>query len=126
MDMVCKSGRMAPNTKETGCSIRHVAKVSSGMLMETFSRANGMMTRQTDTESTSIRTVLDMKVSGRTISNTATVKKYGPITHNMRAFTTRVKSMDVDFTSGKMAQDTMENGSRIELRAMENISGKTA
>ena len=116
---------MVPNTKETGCSIKHVAKESSGMLMETFSRANGMTTRQMGMVSTSIRTELDMRVSGKMISNTDTVRKYGPITHNMRAFTTRVKSMDVDFTSGRMAQDTTENGSRIELRAMENISGKT-
>ena len=116
---------MVPNTKETGCSIKHVAKESSGMLMETFSRVNGMTTRQMGMVSTSIRTELDMRVRGRMISNTDTVRKYGPITHNMRAFTMRVKSMDVDFTSGRMAQDTTENGSRIELRAMENISGKT-
>ena len=68
---------------------------------------------------------LGTRVNGKTIFNTVTEKKYGLITHNMKDSTTKVKNMDVVSTSGKMAQDTTVNGSRIELKVKENISGKT-
>jgi len=44
----------------------------------------------------------------------------------MKVFIMRVKNMAVVFTFGRMAQGMTVNGMRIELKAKENISGKTA
>lgn len=51
---VLKYGLMEQDTKDFGEKIRLMEKGNSGMLMETFLRVNGRMTRQMDTEYTHI------------------------------------------------------------------------
>ena len=124
MAMVYKSGKMVPNMKETGCSIKHAVKANSGMLMEISSRDNGKMIKPMAMEFTYIRMVLGTKVNGKTISNTVMVKKFGQIIHNMKDFIMRVRSMVVASTSGRMVLGTTVNGMRIGLKAKVSTNGK--
>jgi hypothetical protein len=48
MAMECKYGLMALVMKGIGSTIRHVGKVNSGMLMETFLKVSGKMTKLMD------------------------------------------------------------------------------
>lgn len=59
-----------------------------------------------------------MKVIGKTIYNTATEKKSGQITQNMKENIMRAKSMEKDSISGQMDRCMMETGLKIGLRAM--------
>ena len=43
-----KSGQMEQSMRESGCSTKQTAKVSSGMRMETSTKASGRTIRQTD------------------------------------------------------------------------------
>ena len=90
MDMEYKFGKMELNTKETGDSIKHVVKESFGMLMETFLKVNGLMTKLMDMEFTSIKMELDTKENGKMIFNTVKVKKYGQIIQCMKAIITNI------------------------------------
>lgn len=94
--------------------------------METFSKANGKMTKPMGMESTSIKMVLDMRESGKTISSTAKAKKSGPIIQCTRATTMKERSMGRDSISGKMDLVIMANGTKIELKERASTSGKTA
>lgn len=51
MAMEFRFGQTELGTKATGNRTRLVAKASSGTLMETYLKASGKMTRQTDTGS---------------------------------------------------------------------------
>lgn len=84
------------------------------------------MTRPMDTEFTSIRMEPGTRVNGEMISSTDKAKKSGPIIQCMRATITKGRSTVRDYTSGKMAQDTMETGLKTELKDSENTNGKTA
>ena len=124
MDMVSKFGKMVPNTRATGDSIRLVDMASSGMSMVMSSRESGSMIRQMATASMSIRTVLGMRVSGKMIFNTDKVKRFGPIILAMKVPTTRAKSMELAFIFGKTDLLTMATGTRTELKVTESTSGK--
>ena len=45
MAMEFKYGQMEQGMRDTGSTIKHVGKANSGMLMETFLKENGKMTR---------------------------------------------------------------------------------
>jgi len=124
MDMEYKFGKMELNTKETGDSIKHVVKESFGMLMETFLKVNGLMTKLMDMEFTSIKMELDTKENGKMIFNTVKVKKYGQIIQCMKATITKVKNTEKDFIFGKMDPVMMEIGLKTELKAKVFTNGK--
>ena len=67
-----------------------------------------------------------MKVNGKTISNTDSVRRFGPITVNMKVITQKVKNMVRVYISGKMAPCTTETGLKTELKDTVNTNGKTA
>jgi hypothetical protein len=52
MAQVPKFGLMEPNMKVSGDRTKQMVPVNSGMLMEMFTRDNGRMTKQMDTEFT--------------------------------------------------------------------------
>ena len=52
MAQVLKFGLMEPSMKVSGDRIKQMVPVNSGMLMEMFTRDNGRMTKQMDTEFT--------------------------------------------------------------------------
>ena len=60
-----KSGLMELNMKESGDIIKLMGRENSFMLMETSTKVNGTMIRQTVTAFISMSMVLDMKVIGR-------------------------------------------------------------
>lgn len=75
---------------------------------------------------TCIKTELDMRVNGKMIFSTGLVKRFGPITVNMKGITKKVKNMEKVCIFGKMAPCTMAIGTKTELKDMENINGRTA
>lgn len=95
MDMVCKSGKMEPNTKVIGDLIKHVVMENFGMSMVMSSKVNGLMTKLMDMASTFIRMELGMRVNGKMIYSTAKEKKYGLIIPDTKALTMRAKKHGV-------------------------------
>jgi hypothetical protein len=63
-----KYGQMAQSMKDTGQMIRLMEKDGSSMLMETSTKAIGMMTKLMELESTHTWTVLSIMGSGKMIS----------------------------------------------------------
>ena len=112
--------------RDTGGSIRLADMASSGTLMVTFSKENGLTTRPMDTEFTSIRTEPDTRVNGEMISSTDKEKRSGQIIQCTRATITKERSTVRDYTSGKMAPDTTETGLKTESKDSENTNGKMA
>ena len=84
------------------------------------------MTKQMDMVYTFIKTELVMRVNGKTISNMDSVRRFGPITVNMKDITQKVKNMVKVCISGKMALCTTVIGTKIELKDTENTNGKMA
>ena len=100
--------------KATGSSTRRVAGASSGTLMATFSRENGSMIKLMDMEFTFIKMALNTRATGKTISNMASERKYGPTAQNTRDITLGERSMERDCICGRMDPCTKANGSKIE------------
>ena len=71
MDMEFKFGRTELSMRDIGDSIRLADMASSGTLMATFSKENGLTTRPMDTEFIFIKTVLSTKDFGKMICNMA-------------------------------------------------------
>ena len=67
-----------------------------------------------------------MRVNGKTISNMDSVRRFGPITVNMKDITQKVKNMVRVYISGKMAQCTTVIGSKTGLKVTVNTNGRTA
>ena len=114
MDMEFKYGKMEQNMKEIGDLIRHVDMENSGMLMEMFSKVNGLMTKLMDMVFMFIRMELDMRESGKMICNMDRVKRYGQIIQCMKVITMKVKNMVKVYIFGKTDQATMEICTKIE------------
>ena len=117
---VSKSGKTVLSMKEIGGLTKPAAKVNFGTLMATYLKANGLTIRLTDMASTFIKTVHDMKVSGKMICSTAKEKKFGPIIPCMKAIIMRAKSTEKVFIFGKMDPDTREIGTKT--RNMDMVS----
>ena len=84
------------------------------------------MIKPMDMVFTCIKTELVMRVSGKMIFSTGLVRRFGPITVNMKDITKKVKNMEKVYIFGKMAQCTTEIGMKTELKAMVNINGRMA
>ena len=84
------------------------------------------MTKPMDMVYTFIKMELAMKVNGKTISNMVSVRRFGPITVNMKDITQKVKNMVRVYISGKMAPCTTVIGSKTGLKDTVNTNGKTA
>jgi len=84
------------------------------------------MTKPMDMVYMFIRTELAMKVNGKTISNTDSVRRFGPITVNMKVITQKVKNMVRACISGKMAPCTTVIGTRTGLKDTVNTNGRMA
>ena len=76
---VCRFGVMERCMRVVGKTVRQMAKVDLFTLMATFTKEVGLMTRQTDMESTSIKTEHGMKETGKMISIMALEKRFGPM-----------------------------------------------
>jgi hypothetical protein len=105
---------MEPNMRGIGDLTKLVGKENSGMLTGIFLKENGLMTKQTVTEFTSIKMELDMKANGKTIFNTVKAKKFGLTTLCTKDFTMKVRNMAKGSTFGRTAQDTTVIGTKTE------------
>ena len=90
-----------------------------------FSKESGSTIRLTDMEFTFIKMEQDTKENGRMISSTVKEKRFGQITLCMRAITTKERNMEKDYIFGRTDPATKEIGSKIELKELESINGKT-
>ena len=114
MAMEYKYGKMGPNMKVIGDSIKLVVMESSGMWMEMSSKGNGWMIRLMAMVFMSIRMELDMKENGRTICSMAKVKRSGLIILCTRGIIMRVKNMVRGFISGRTGPAMTVTGMRTE------------
>ena len=102
-----------------------MVKVNFGTSMAMFSKENGSTIRLTDMECTFIKMEQDTKENGRMISSTAKEKRSGPITPCMKVITTKERNTVKDYIFGRTDLATKEIGSKIELKELESINGKT-
>lgn len=84
---VCRSGQMAPNTRDNGSKTKPMGRASSIMLKVMFMTANGKMTRLMVTVFTSTQTDQGMRDTGVTIFSTAKVQSSGPMVPSTKGST---------------------------------------
>jgi hypothetical protein len=148
MAMAFKNGQMDLDMRVTGEMTKLMDLALSIKKMEIFTREIGRTTWYTDMESTKISMGLIMKAVGNMMFNTVTVRKFGQITPNMKATTTKDRSMApvsinglidpliqvIGFTTKYKAKantnglmvESMKVAGRITIcMAMESIFGKT-
>ena len=122
--MVCKFGKMELNIRDSGGSIKPVARENFGTWTEIFLKENGRMIKQMDMVFIFIKMVLNMKENGRMIYSMEKERKYGQIIQCMKDFIMKVRNMAKAYISGKMDLVTTESGTKIELKDMVSINGK--
>ena len=105
---------MARGTRDSGNLTKHAERASSGTSTETYSKANGRMIKPTGRAFIFIRMERGMRATGKTISNMASERKYGPTAQNTRDITLGERSMERDCICGRMDPCTKANGSKIE------------
>jgi len=82
---VCRSGRMAVYTKDTGSMTRLQGEADLFMRMVIYTKANGKMTRHTDQASTRTLMALATMVIGSMTFNTGTGRRPGRMVQSMKA-----------------------------------------
>ena len=78
-----------------------------------FMKASGSTTRLLVMEFISIPVVVNMKEIGKMIFSMDSVEKFGKTVLFIRVNTFKVKSRDLGLTSGQMAHNILDNGSKI-------------
>ncbi len=92
---------MAENTKESGKTAKHVAKVGFGMQTATLIMESGCKTKLMDTGCTYIQMELNIWVSGKMMCSTGGVKKHGQMVRVSKVITKRVRNMAMGLTTGR-------------------------
>ena len=82
--MVNKFGKMDPSMMANGREIKQTAKELSSMLMEIFTKGNGLMIKLMAMEHINMLTAQLMLVSGLRTSNTELVLKNGQMEQSMK------------------------------------------
>lgn len=121
--MVFRFGLMVPSMMVNGRITKLMAKEHSGMFMETDMRVSGREIRLMVTELIPIATVPLTRATGEMIYNTVRESNIGTITQNMMESTTKVKSITLEPTHGKMDHNIKDNGLRIEFTEKESTLG---
>ena len=107
------SGQMVPDKKDTGRITGPMERENSPISMAISMTATGSMIRLMDTVFTTTSMAPCMRANGETICNMEREKNLGLTSRFTRESTWQERSMETGFTRGTMAQDTMENGTRI-------------
>jgi hypothetical protein len=93
MVMVFKSGQMGPSMKDTGKTIKHTEKESSGILMEMYLTGNGVMTKLMGTEFIHMLMEQSTKENGKMTYNVEEGWKFGLMDLNMKECTKTDRNM---------------------------------
>mmetsp|Transcript_15599 Transcript_15599/g.10967 ORF Transcript_15599/g.10967 Transcript_15599/m.10967 type:complete len:227 (+) Transcript_15599:517-1197(+) len=109
----------------SGPLIKHRAKVNLSILMVTFMKVNGIITKPMERESIPMSRELAMKETGKMINNTEKVLKLGLRAQAMKACTYSQRKRDLESTRGLMVLPTKVIGSITKSMAMELIYGLT-
>ena len=92
---------MAENTKGSGKTAKHVARVGFGMQTATLMKESGCKTKLMDTGCIYIQTELNTWVTGKTMYNTVGVRKHGQTARGSKVITKRVRNMVMAPTTGQ-------------------------
>jgi len=149
MALEASYGRMEPNMREIGKTIRPMDRALSGIPQVMSTKVIGSKIGLTVLENIRIKVVLFMKAFGRMTSNMEKALRFGgttkslkdnlreerrmdkaPITGKTDPFTKAngktIKSKEKEYTPGKMAGNMKENGKKTTCMVMEFTRGKTA
>ncbi len=110
-----KYGQTVHAMKESGSTIRLMAKESSGTSTEMYSTESGKMIRQTDTVFIHTSMAQSMKDIGKMIYSMVTALKHGQTGPSMKGTIKRARSMAEAPTFGAMDQSTLEIGLTTRL-----------
>ena len=125
MDSEFKYGKMAPNTKVNGKTIKRTARESSGTPMEIFTRVNSRTTSRTALEFSTAQTGRFMRVYGLMTFSTVKVKQIGPTAQVTLEIIRKEEEMGLGLTSGQTATVIVVNGLITRCVVLELTSGQT-
>jgi len=92
---------MAENTKGSGKTVKHVARVGFGMQTATLMKESGSKTKLMVMGCIYIQTVLNIWVTGKKMYSTVGVRKHGQTARGSKVITKRVKNMVMVPTTGQ-------------------------
>lgn len=104
----------------TGGETKPMVAADSFMLMETYMKENGKMTRLMGSASTITQMELDMKGIGEKISNMGMARKPGLMVHVMRASTRTARKTALENSTGQTAP--LIKGSSLIIISMVSVS----
>ena len=110
MGSECKSGKMAPNIKASGRTIKLMARVLFGTLMVTFMKVNSEMINQMAMVSFTVLIAPFTREHGSMISSMDPDRLTGPTAQVTSEIIKRVVAMVLAPTNGQMATHTAVNG----------------
>ena len=110
MGSECKSGKMAPNIKANGRTIKLMARVLFGMLTVTFMKVNSEMINQMAMVSFTVLIAPFTREHGSMISSMDPDRPTGPTAQVTSEIIKRVVAMVLAPTNGQMATHTAVNG----------------
>ena len=125
-DKACKSGQMVRDTKASGIRTRLMVGEYSIMLTATYSMDSGNTIRLMDSEHITMRTEVNMKVSGLTICRTVKAKRLGKINQPTKVVTIKVRNMERVYMYGLMVACITANGLIIKFKDTEYTNGLMA
>lgn len=118
-------GRTEPSTQATGDLTKRTERARSGTSRATSTRDIGRTIRLMATESTPIQMEQSIRVTGKTISNTAGASKSGRMALSMKAFISKGVNTVRGVTCGQTVQGMWETGRRIKSTDRASTSGWT-
>jgi len=124
--VVFKFGKMVLNMKDIGVTIWQMEKVDLFIVMETFTRVNGLMTKHMAKEPIFIWMVRSTLANGLKTSSMATVLRHGQTVLVMKEITNMVRSMERAPLSGLTHQCSSVNSTIITSMGRAFTCGVTA
>jgi hypothetical protein len=121
--MAFKYGQMVLNMKDSGTMIWLEALADLYSLMVIFILEIGQMIRHMELESTFMLKEQLIKEDGTKISKKDKVEKNGQTVLSMKVSISEEKNTEMEYLSGLMEQNIMENGVIIKCMDMESSTG---